>query len=74
MKEKDLCPSLFVILTIVRALLKEEKSEQNDILVLFTFMLFYKLTTAPQTQLQSYPTAHSQIQKLKHVGVLNLER
>ena len=74
MKEKDLCPSLFVILTIVRALLKEEKSEQNDILVLFTFMLFYKLTTAPRTQQRSFPIVHSQIWKLKHVGVLNLER
>ena len=74
MKEKDLCPSLFVILTIVRARLKEENSEQNDILVLFTFMLSYKLTTAPQIQRRSFPIVHSQIRKLKHVGVLNLER
>ena len=74
MKEKDLMPSLFVILTIVRVLLKEEKSEQNDILVLFIFMLFYKLTTTPQIQRQSFPIAHLQIRKLKHVGELNLER
>ena len=41
----------------MRVLLKEEKSEQNDILVLLTFMLFYKLTTRSQIQQQSFPTA-----------------
>ena len=54
--------------------IERRKSEQNDILVLFTFMLFYKLTTAPRTQQRSFPIVHSQIWKLKHVGVLNLER
>ena len=63
-----------MILTIVKVLLKEEKSEQNDILVLFTFMLFYKLTTAPRTQRRSCLIVHSQIRKLKHVGELNQER
>ena len=38
MREKDLCPSLFVIWDIVRVLLKRIKSEQNDDSVLFTFM------------------------------------
>ena len=32
------------------------------------------LTTMPQTQRRSYPIVHSQIRKLEHVGVLNLER
>ena len=67
MKEKDLMPSLFVILTIVRVLLKEEKSEQNDILVLFIFMLFYKLTTTPQIQRQSFPIVGWQSLRLKGV-------
>ena len=31
-------------------------------------------TTMPQTQRRSCPIAHLQIRKLKHVGVLNLER
>ena len=72
MKEKELLPSLFVIWPIMRVLLEEEKSEQNDILVLFTFMLFYKLTTVPQIQLLSYPTAGWQSQMLKDVGERDL--
>ena len=54
--------------------IERKKSEQNDILVLFTFMLFYKLTIVPQTRQRSCPIVHSQIRKLKHVDALNQER
>ena len=56
----------------MRILLKEEKSEQNNVSDLFTFMLFYKLTIVPQIQKRSCPIAGWQPRKSEDLDGLDL--